>query len=227
MKPVFLDYEEIQHVLFLIEEQQAAPIDWPYQMETAHVLADHLRTELLEGGVDEAKIVDGGELAFWTVPKMQPGTWEHAFADCLATLLTTFQTPYGTITDAEDGLYRWEELNSLKEKCIRILVADKSRFRLKAVHELKPLAQFAKPFKDNSEKIRKGGAIRVAIEKLLKKFPAMKNKGLWDTIAARPPKGWNFFENNLGRYAEGGAGENMGYRRFRNVCAEARGKQKA
>lgn len=152
MKPVFNDYEDIEHVLSLIEEQLGAPSDWEYPMETAHVLAARLRTELLEGGVDEASIVDGNELAFWTVPKLQPGTWEHAFADCLATLLTTFQTPYGKITDAEDAFNRRQELLSLKDQCIGILVADKSRFRLKAVHELKPLAKKGTDYGESQSK---------------------------------------------------------------------------
>jgi hypothetical protein len=152
MKPIFTDYEDIEHVLYLIEEQLGAPVDWEYPMETAHVLAARLRTELLKGGVDEASIVDGNELAFWTVPKLQPGTWEHAFADCLATLLTTFQTPYGKITDAEDALNRRQELHSLKEQCIGILVADKSRFRLKAVHKLKPLAEKGKNYGKSQSK---------------------------------------------------------------------------
>jgi hypothetical protein len=89
------------------------------------------------------------------------------------------------------------------------------------------LAQYAKPFKDNSEKVRKGGAIRVAIAKQLKKTPGMKNKDLWYTIAAKPPKGWEFLENDMGMYAEGPGVKNMDYRRFCNVCAEERGKLKA
>ena len=84
-----------------------------------------------------------------------------------------------------------------------------------------------KSFKDNSEKVRKGGAIRVAIAKQLKKTHDMKNKDLWYTIAAKPPKGWEFLENDMGMYAEGPGVKNMDYRRFCNVCAEERGKLKA
>lgn len=72
-----------------------------------------------------------------------------------------------------------------------------------------------------------GGKIRAAVAKLLKKNPAMKNLELWQAIAAKPPKGWEFFDNNLGRYAEGDGGANMGYPRFRNVAAEERQKLKS
>ena len=97
MRPVFTDFGEIEHVLDLIEDQLAAPIDFKYQMETSHVLVDRLRAELLEGGMDETAIADANELAFWTVPKLQPDSWEYAFADCLSTLLTTFITPRGRL----------------------------------------------------------------------------------------------------------------------------------
>ena len=76
---------------------------------------------------------------------------------------------------------------------------------------------------------RKTGAtspIRKAIARELKKSPGMKNPELWDAIAAKPPKGWEFCDNSLGRYAEASGGKNMGYKRFCNVCGEERGKLK-
>lgn len=77
---------------------------------------------------------------------------------------------------------------------------------------------------------RKTGAvspIRKAIARELKKCPGMKNRELWDAIAAKPPKGWEFLDNSLGQYAEGDGGGNMSYARFCNVCAEERRTLKA
>lgn len=68
--------------------------------------------------------------------------------------------------------------------------------------------------------------IRKAIARELKKAPGMKNPELWDAIAAKPPKGWEFCRNSLGRYAEASGGKNMDYKRFCNVCGEERGKLK-
>lgn len=141
MKPIFTDYGEVEHVIYLIEDQLNAPVDFKYPMGTASYLADRLREELLEGGIDEGKLVDANELAFWTVPKLQPGTWQHAFADCLCALLVYYRSPLGEPVDAFDALARQQELHELEERCIAVLTADMARFRLKAVHELKPLAE--------------------------------------------------------------------------------------
>lgn len=67
-----------------------------------------------------------------------------------------------------------------------------------------------------------GGKIRAAVRKLLTKKPAMKNAELWRAIAAKPPKGWEFFDNSYGIYADGPGGKSIGYARFQNVCAEER-----
>ena len=67
------------------------------------------------------------------------------------------------------------------------------------------------------------GPVRIAIARLLKKNPDLKNAEIWETLAAAPPKGWTFFDNRVGKYVEGpGAGESMSYARFCNVCAEER-----
>ena len=119
---------------------------------------------------------------------------------------------------------RRQELDDLKEKCLAVLTADMARFRLKAVRELKPLAEFARPFKANAEKDRKGGPIRAAIARELRKNPLLKNLALFRILAGKPPKGWTFCDNSLGRYVEGPAGENMSYSRFSDVCKEERDK---
>ena len=226
MKLIFTDYGELEHVLDLIEDQLAAPIDSKYPMEAAHVLAQRLRAELLEGGMDEAAIADANELV-WTVPRLQPDTWKYAFADLLSTLLSTFQNPYGETTDAYDALARRQELEHLKERCLAVLTADIARVRLKVIRQLKPLAEFARPFKTNADKDRKGGPIRAAIARELRKNPKIKNLELFRILTGKPPKGWTFCDNDVGRYIEGPGGKNMGYSRFSEVCLAERNKIKA
>jgi hypothetical protein len=81
------------------------------------------------------------------------------------------------------------------------------------------------------EKFRAGrtpntsGPIRKAITKLLKSHPDMKNKQLLDAIAAKPPRGWKYYDNRTGKYFEGRkAGDHMGEGRFYNICSEERKK---
>lgn len=96
---------------------------------------------------------------------------------------------------------------------------------LKAASHTIPLAVRGEKFKNNSDKVRKGGPIKQAIRKLLKRNSGMKNKDLWDAIDAKPPKGWKVCENSLGRYIEGPPGfKEMGYSRFLNACSEVRGE---
>jgi hypothetical protein len=83
-------------------------------------------------------------------------------------------------------------------------------------------AKFSKGRKANTS-----GPIRKAIQRLLKKSQALKNSELWEAIANRPPKGWEPFNNSMGRYMEGPkAGEGMSYARFCNVASEERRKLK-
>lgn len=72
------------------------------------------------------------------------------------------------------------------------------------------------------------GPIRKVIAKLLAKAPDTKNHDLWTTIKDKPPRGWQVFDNRIGRYIEGPKpGENMSYERFCNVAAEERKKLKS
>lgn len=67
------------------------------------------------------------------------------------------------------------------------------------------------------------GPIRRAVASYLKKHPAAKNEEIWQALAGKPPRGWVFMDNRLGRYIEGPAvGDRMEIARFRNICAEAR-----
>lgn len=67
------------------------------------------------------------------------------------------------------------------------------------------------------------GPVRLAIRRYLKKNPAAKNQEIWAALQAKPPRGWTFMENRLGRYIEPPSGtQGMEYRRFLNVCSEER-----
>lgn len=68
------------------------------------------------------------------------------------------------------------------------------------------------------------GPVRKEIEKLLKKNPTLKTPELWDALFAKPPRGWEFRNNRVGKYAEGPDGANMNWARFQNVCSEERKK---
>jgi len=77
----------------------------------------------------------------------------------------------------------------------------------------------------NGRKSGTGGPIRKAVAKLLKANPGLKNPELWSAVAAKPPKGWEAFDNRAGKYFEGSKpAENMNYKRFCNVCGEERKK---
>lgn len=93
------------------------------------------------------------------------------------------------------------------------------------MRDLKPAAEFGKKFKDNADerKTRKASPIRQAIRKALKKQPDLKNPVLWEIIKNNPPKGWEVFENSLGKYIEGPTNDrHMIQRRFFTVCGEER-----
>lgn len=71
-----------------------------------------------------------------------------------------------------------------------------------------------------------GSPIRKEVARLLKKNPAMKNPELWEAVKAKPPRGWQVFENSAGKYIEGPKMANMAYGRFCTVCGEERKKAK-
>lgn len=69
-----------------------------------------------------------------------------------------------------------------------------------------------------------GGPVRRAIAKALQKSPRLTSKALWEGFVSKPPKGWIFRDNHLGKYAEGPANAEMKWGRFQNVCSEERKK---
>lgn len=80
----------------------------------------------------------------------------------------------------------------------------------------------------SGRKLGTTGPIRKAIARELQKHPDMKNAQLWKALAAKPPKGWTFFDNHLGKYIEGPkGGQEMSYRTFLNAAALERRPQKA
>jgi hypothetical protein len=86
-----------------------------------------------------------------------------------------------------------------------------------------PLAMQGQKF-SAGRKSGTGGPIRRAIAALLKKNPTMRPRELWATLSKRPPHGWTFCDNRLGRYIEGPKAQSMSYGRFSNVCKEERDK---
>lgn len=81
-----------------------------------------------------------------------------------------------------------------------------------------------KKFK-RGRKSNTGSVIRKTIARLLKQDQTLKNPALWSAIANRPPKGWEAFDNHIGKYLEGArADQSMKYERFCNVCGEERKK---
>lgn len=64
-------------------------------------------------------------------------------------------------------------------------------------------ADFGRPFKEQANKKRRGGPVRLAIERALKKNPELKNPQLWQLLKDKPPRGWTVLENRTGKYLEG------------------------
>ena len=72
------------------------------------------------------------------------------------------------------------------------------------------------------------GPIRLAVRRYLKRNPDARNEEIWTALREKPPRGWAFMDNTLGRYIEAPSGtEGMEYRRFINVCSEERRPLKA
>ena len=86
------------------------------------------------------------------------------------------------------------------------------------------LAATGKAFRDG-RKMNTSSPIRKAIAHELKKQPNLKPREMWVILASKPPKGWEFFSNNLGKYIEGPTGsDGMKYTRFSAVCKEEKDK---
>lgn len=86
------------------------------------------------------------------------------------------------------------------------------------------LAVFAAPFKKHSAITRKPSPIRKAIARELAKSPTLKPLQLWSLLASKPPRGWTFFDNSLGKYIDIEGRKDMGWSRFSRVCKEEKDK---
>lgn len=152
MKQVFSDFDEIEHVIDLIEDQWQVPKDGGHGMPTAEYLSELLRNELLEDGrTTPEQIVDVNEIVYWYLDKkVSPGMWQYAFADCLARLLSDFKEPIGTTDDVHEKLDRRNQLNELRDKCVKVLHTDLSRIRAANIKKLLPSA-------GTGEKVKTGG----------------------------------------------------------------------
>jgi hypothetical protein len=67
------------------------------------------------------------------------------------------------------------------------------------------------------------GAVRKAIQRVLKDRPTATTAEVWSVIKARPPKGMAFFESTnpkLGKYIETSGNADTSYRRFANIVSE-------
>lgn len=67
------------------------------------------------------------------------------------------------------------------------------------------------------------GPVRKAVAKYLTRHPSAKNDEIWGALKEKPPRGWTFMDNSLGRYIEGPkADREINFPRFRNICSEER-----
>lgn len=148
MKQLFEDYGEINHVIDLIEEQwtEGQYNDGQrdlYEMRTAKHLAELLRNELIEDGITTpGDIVDANEIVFWYLDKkVSPDMWQYAFADCLANLWICFDKQLSRTDDVVEQMDRRNELDDLRDKCVKVFHADQSRIRAENIGKLTPLAR--------------------------------------------------------------------------------------
>lgn len=142
---LFEDCGEIDHVIDLIEEQRNDAKRGLYEMRTARHLAELLRNELLGDGITTpGDIVDANEIVFWYLDKkVSPDMWQYVFAECLAELMIFFDEPLGTTNDVYERLERRNQLDDLRDKCVKVLHADQSRIRAENIEKLAPLAETA------------------------------------------------------------------------------------
>lgn len=143
MRQIFEDYGEVEHVIYLIEEQWKDTHRNQYEMRTAKILAEFLRDELLNNGnVRPEDIVDANEIVVWYLDrKVSPDMWQYVFADCLASLLIYFYKPIGVTDDVYEELERSNQINDLREKCVRVLHADIARIGAAKINRMMPFAE--------------------------------------------------------------------------------------
>ena len=91
----------------------------------------------------------------------------------------------------------------------------------KRMELLIPSAKLGKKF-SSGRKVGTVGPVRGAIRRYLKKRPYAKTAEIWWHFESQPPRGWEFFDNRLGRYIETKGPESTSYRRFGDIVSEER-----
>ncbi len=86
---------------------------------------------------------------------------------------------------------------------------------------LLPLSRTGKKF-SSGRKIGTVGPVRAEIRRYLKRSPTARTAEIWSSLESKPPRGWEFFDNRLGRYIETNGPESTSYRRFGNIVSEER-----
>ena len=118
-----------------------------------------------------------------------------------------------------------ELLDEAPQNSRLILALLKILDEFKARFDLQPIAFHGKKF--TARKVDSIGPIRKFIRAQLTKSPALTNAQLWAAMSKKPLKGWQVFDNHLGKYLEGPAKangdiQNVNYRRFTNIAATER-----
>ena len=91
----------------------------------------------------------------------------------------------------------------------------------KRLEFLIPSAQLGKKF-SAGRKVGTVGPVRAEIRRYLKRSPTARTAEIWSSLESKLPRGWEFFDNRLGRYIETNGPESTSYRRFGNIVSEER-----
>jgi hypothetical protein len=104
-------------------------------------------------------------------------------------------------------------------------IASLEEFCVTYITVMKPDIELGLKFR-TGRKPGKKGQIRQAIAKILAKHTTIKNPAIWKELESKPPKGFQFYDNQrFGKYIEGPTvGTDMGYGRFCTICGEERKK---
>ena len=131
---------------------------------------------------------------------------------------------------AETAFNKLDEIRELLDETPQnsrlILASLKILDEFKARFDVQPRLSLAERFL-KGRKVNTISSVRAFIRAQLQKSSALTNEELWIAIAKKPPKGWQAFDNRIGRYLEGpskdnGDIQNVGYRRFINIAADER-----
>ena len=130
---------------------------------------------------------------------------------------------------AETAFDKLDEIRELLDEAPQnsrlILALLKVLDEFKARFDLQPIAFHGTKF--TARKIDSIGPVRKFVRSQLAKSPNLTNAQLWAAFSKKPLKGWQVFDNHLGKYLEGptkanGDIQNINYRRFANMAATER-----